>query len=549
MEDYLLFRKRSPLEEEGLGFLAGCEEHSFLAKRNRKGRASSSAILLRALISCLEGQVVRAWTSCESGTPQLAAEVRSVSTPGLVNTCSVRDGFSYFLPHGSSSKATYHLGVLALIQALLANESAQDLLSSYRELLKQYQKVGLSPEIKSHLLQTVDELYFWLRYRAAEPIPANDKLDLIEISDSESLQLPPEREEVDIRSLTDPIVLESLIKHTAPNQTRKVKRKNQSPEKATPGRFVGEQLSSLIQALDAGENVLLAGYTGTGKTMCVHQAATSRYANLVTVEGKEGMIDLDFLGAYLPQTDGSRRWKDGPVAHAMRLAETEPVILFLDELNRFPRTQVNILIGLMNQVQGSVCQRMGLELEENRNFYVTEIPMSSEVIFCPIPHLSFIAAGNFGRSFAVYELDPALRRRFSTVIDFDFLPAKSETALVKREHPRLGEKVIQALVNVAVETRRMLANGELPGCVDTASLLNWAGKCEREAARSVQAVMNCARKAWADQVCGRNHIGLINEGSFNALQDYLQTLGILDVPSKDVGKNEMLFPIAEDQEP
>jgi midasin (ATPase involved in ribosome maturation) len=30
------------------------------------------------------------------------------------------------------------------------------------------------------------------------------------------------------------------------------------------------------------------------------------------------LTDLDFIGAILPQEDGSRRWVDGPLLRAMR---------------------------------------------------------------------------------------------------------------------------------------------------------------------------------------------------------------------------------------
>lgn len=167
--------------------------------------------------------------------------------------------------------------------------------------------------------------------------------------------------------------------------------------------------------------------------------------------------------------------------------------------------------------------------------------MTSEIIYCPVSRLRFVAAGNFGKSFAVYDLDPALRRRFTTVIDFEFLPAKVETALICREHPRLSETMASTLVKVAAETRRMMDNGELPGCIDTASLLNWAGKCERSTAQTAQAVMECARATWADQVCGRNHIGVINTGSFHALKDYLLALGTLTKEDPKIVVQELPF--------
>ena len=85
----------------------------------------------------------------------------------------------------------------------------------------------------------------------------------------------------------------------------------------------------------------------------------------------------------------------------------------------------------------------------------------------------------------------------------------------------------------------MMENGELPGCIDTASLLNWAGKCQHREARTIDTVMDCARLTWADQVCGRNHMGQVNTGTLKALEDYLQALDLLkdDRSPKEKGNN------------
>jgi hypothetical protein len=39
--------------------------------------------------------------------------------------------------------------------------------------------------------------------------------------------------------------------------------------------------------------------------------------------------------------------------------------------------------------------------------------------------------------------------------------------------------------------------------------------------------MQAARLTWADTVCGRDHTGRINQGSLQALEDYLSSLAIL----------------------
>lgn len=247
---------------------------------------------------------------------------------------------------------------------------------------------------------------------------------------------------------------------------------------------------------------------------------------LVNIEGKEGLVDLDFLGAILPLEDGSRKWVDGAVLRAMRMAQSSPVLLFIDEINRVPREHINLLLGLMNPKSGDVCRHMGLDLLGDGPFYVVEVPMTSELVFCPSAHLRVVAAGNFGLAYAVYDLDPAVRRRFDTVIEFEYLPYEQEIELL-RDRTGLNGKTAEALIKLAGETRRMMENGELPGAVDTASLLNWAGKCQRTGTKTVHAVMGQARLTWADLVCGRDHTGRVNQGNLDAIEDYLDSLGLL----------------------
>ena len=60
----------------------------------------------------------------------------------------------------------------------------------------------------------------------------------------------------------------------------------------------------------------------------------------------------------------------------------------------------------------------------------------------------------------MYDLDPAVRRRFDTVIEFDTLEYRDELALVRREAPDLGARAAEALVKLAQETRRLLAKAK-----------------------------------------------------------------------------------------
>ena len=65
MDTVLLFRKRTPLTDDRLPWLRGSEEHPWAARRNASGKGVVSAILVRALLSALEGSVleVRRYTA------------------------------------------------------------------------------------------------------------------------------------------------------------------------------------------------------------------------------------------------------------------------------------------------------------------------------------------------------------------------------------------------------------------------------------------------------------------------------------------------------
>lgn len=523
MDIYLLFRKKSPLTEEGLPWLRGAFEHEFTARRNSSGRAVVSAVLVRSLMACLDGAVQYA----EANTGgDIVARVRSSSAPSSHAICAWK-GNTLYIPHGEANKITYHAGVLAMLRALARPTQAADFWEAYQALQSAYILHGKAPDIQESLCRACDELYYWARYANLDPQPENDLLSSAAITANTGVESGWDAISLDLAPLTDPSALQRLRGQSpAMPVPAPVPPAAQTDLEGAAEGFVGWQITALAEALAAGEHVLLAGPTGTGKTACLLQVASTSPYVVVTIEGKEGLTDLDFLGAILPQPDGSRHWVDGPLLRALRLAEADPVLLFMDEINRIPRRHVNLLLTLMNPKPGDFCRQMGLPVVGDGPYYVIETPMTSEVAWCPVQHLRIVAAGNFGRAYAVYDLDPALRRRFDTVLEFDYLESAQELILVQRRTGLVG-KVAQALVQVSQETRRLMGNGEMPGCIDTGSLLNWASKCARSNARSVESVMQAAALTWADTVCGRDHVGKVNAGNFKAIQDYLVSLGIL----------------------
>ena len=529
MNVHTLFGSKQPLTDWGAGWLKGGLEHANLAVRNTTGKASLSGTLAKALIAALSGKINSA-LACNllldgRGQRGYYAEASSHSNPGKTNPCWVtEDRTAFGFPFGGAGNITYHVGILAILDAMAHMEAARDFWRAYAGLLDAWRGWGLSPDIKDDFLKTADELYYLLRYRFSPSTPANDSFETAQAYGHNGAQVDLGSETpFDLDLLQDP----DLIRRTMGEPVKRTPKPAPVPAADLDlGGFKGWQGPALESAVSGGDNCLLAGPTGTGKTMLTEQVALHTGYELVTIEGKEGLVDLDFLGAILPQEGGSRKWVDGPLLRAMRTAQTSPVLLFIDEINRVPREHINLLLGLMNPKSGLVCRHMGLDVLGDGPFYVVEVPMTSELVFCPRAHLHVVAAGNFGRAYAVYDLDPAVRRRFDTVIEFEYLPYAQEIELV-RDRSGLNGKTAEALVKLAGETRRMLENGELSGAVDTASLLNWAAKCQRSGSKSVQDVMAQARLTWADLVCGRDHTGRVNQGNLEALEDYLESLGLL----------------------
>jgi len=341
MDASLLFRKKAALTEDGLDWLKGSDEYPYTAKRNPTGTAAVGAILIRALLAALDGSV-RQGTADAHG---VTAQVASKSTPGAAAWCW-RDATQWCMPHGEPNKVTYHLGVLFIIEALVEPARAGDFWDAYTNLQSAYQKHGKTPVVKEPLVRAADELYYWGRYLEAPPDASADRFPGIDIADS-ARAISPGGISLDVTPLTDPDALQKLL--TKASRTKSMKpRSAVSPKPTHMDGFVGWQVEALTSALHDGLNVLLAGPTGTGKTYAVQKAVLAGMASLVTIEGKEGLTDLDFLGAILPQPDGARRWVDGPLLRALRQAQYEPVVLFLDEINRVRREYLNLLLGLMN---------------------------------------------------------------------------------------------------------------------------------------------------------------------------------------------------------
>jgi MoxR-like ATPase len=441
--------------------------------------------------------------------------------------------------HGSLDRATYYLGLLVLAEALAAPSAYGDLLDAYEELITATKGSTILEAHKDLLCRTADEVYYATRYQDLPVDAVHDRLTDLQVHDLAAFTasgvsggVTPYAPQVfyDAAQLRAHRSGTSVPVATAAARLPKTRSRpavRTAPSLNGLGRFVGRQAQLIYDGLRRGKTVLLAGPTGTGKTLAVEEVAQQMPdARLVRVEGKEGLLDVDFLGNIVPRED-QRVWQDGPLAEAIQSAQCDPVLIFLDEITRFPREQINLLIGFLNRKSGDLCRQEDLNVDGDGPFYVARVPQDNSKVFaCPCEHLLIVAAANFGKDYAVYPLDPALRRRFTMVVEFDYPGKEAEIDLLARS-TSLDRVFAEALVAVAIESRRVHENGDLPGQIDTASLIEWERKCVEFDARTALQVMDMAALTWANLVCGRTHDGRVNQGHFAALRDHLEALGKL----------------------
>jgi len=283
-------------------------------------------------------------------------------------------------------------------------------------------------------------------------------------------------------------------------KTAGTKKKEKKP--AATG-FIGPQKEMLRTAVLLGFDALLKGPTGTGKTVLVQEVAKELGYKLGYVAGSESLQDIDFLGTFVKKGD-SIEWVDGKLTKAFRLAQKEKVILFIDEINRIPSKHLNILIGVMNR---------------SGNYYTLYNHLTGETLKAPVENLRFIGAMNEGGSYQVHPLDPALVRRFRSKIQFSYLPAEQETALLV-SRTGISEEIARKMVEVANLQREATKKGEYDFPLDTASLLAWAEMVKRGGLSPEEA----AECTWIHGLVGAEMDGTPNEEQLGGLRKLIETV-------------------------
>lgn len=488
--DILFSRRR---EVDGFPWLKGGEAIVVPAKRN-KGTGRLSAMLAKSVVVMLKGGVIGVSQLAEGGVT-----VRSLSQSGGPNhVCHwLNEGPGAYLPRGN---VTYHLGVLAMAEALVRKDDATDLLDAWETLLSAYEAIGsVEASLVPQVATAADELYFWLRYGSDEPSLANDRLQPLHVNDATA---PPA---VTPSASVNPSVLTDLKKLRRYRRDLEIVKPSAEPEPASSVPkpvFRGWQLSEFVESLDESMNCLLIGPTGTGKSLCVFEGVErlKRPRRVFVIEGHSSLKEFDLLGGYVPNGSGGFAWRDGIVTQALR---EEGSLLFIDEANRMPARVLNVLLGIIS--------RRAVVLTEHGS---EEVPASDD--FC------VVMASNLGKGYHVEAYDAALISRFPVVLEFHYLPQRDEEQLL-RERTGISKDEAQVMVKVANETRRLKRSHELSGCLDTRGLIAWASKFKtRKEEDLLERLRASARITFMYSVCGADSEGFIRENAMNIVLSLIE---------------------------
>lgn len=173
-----------------------------------------------------------------------------------------------------------------------------------------------------------------------------------------------------------------------------------------------QELLQILELTPAAQNVMLVGRHGIGKSEILTDFYSKKGMKVVTLFLGQMSDPGDLIG--LPNKTGQKTEFLPPYWFPL---DGEPIVLFLDELNR---ARPEVLQTIM-------------DLALNRKLAGRQLPEGSRII----------SAVNAGEEYQITDLDPALVSRFNI---YNFLPTSSEWLLWADQH-KIDSRIVQFIQN------------------------------------------------------------------------------------------------------
>lgn len=226
---------------------------------------------------------------------------------------------------------------------------------------------------------------------------------------------------------------------------------------------MADNIEGFIERYMFKKHVLIQGEKGGGKTYGVHKKLEEEGLSYLEIDGHEGIESIDLLGYPIKDLSGNFVWQDGVLTEAFRKAQTEKVVLFIDELLRIPKKEQNIFVGSLTPMSDKT-----YTLRTGRLIGVDENGIGkTEYIKVPMENLWVVSTTNVGAGYAVEEIDEAFSDRFRIM---NKMTSESElesiilSVLRSKSYP---ENLSTKFMSFYKEMRDMVDGGELEKRINT----------------------------------------------------------------------------------
>lgn len=208
----------------------------------------------------------------------------------------------------------------------------------------------------------------------------------------------------------------------------------------------------LCLTVNAGHNGLLVGPTGSGKSLLLKLLAEAL---------QRPWYSFNFGGILDPRNEllGSTQLRDGQTlfldAPFLQAIQTPNAVIVLDEINRCEGMFLNLLTPLLD---GHRFLTVGERIDDST------VTVGDGV--------TFFGIANIGPEYAhTIPLDRAILDRFQTMIHIDYPELNEEFRLVIEKYPRLDAEMLQSLLQIVREQRRLASKHEYGLYISTRMVL------------------------------------------------------------------------------
>jgi nitric oxide reductase NorQ protein len=214
----------------------------------------------------------------------------------------------------------------------------------------------------------------------------------------------------------------------------------------------------IVRAVLRGENIMLRGDAGTGKTLAVTTVAKVMdrpffYFNLgATQDPRSTLIGNTHFnketGTYFAQST------------FVKAIQTEGAVILLDELSRAHPEAWNILMTVLDESQRY------LRIDESPDSEVVKVAEG----------VSFLATSNEGIQYtSTRKVDFALADRFA-ILEMDILSKIQQQSLIRHACPKIDDKTVEILTSIYDQINTELAtnNGKIQTRMSTRSMIRAA---------------------------------------------------------------------------